>query len=102
MARLWLSLSVYQLKTSISLSLLVGVTGISAGVMYQHKAIAQVSQRSLSQPASEVAPVNSPKPTQSKKSANQRKQPVAEEFPQNPLEITQPDPLIPYDYKIVP
>jgi len=99
MVRLWLSLSVCQLKRRISLSLLAGVTGISAGVLCQHEAIAQISPRSLPQPASKVAPVNSPEPAQSKKSANQRKQPIAEEFPPNPLEITQPDPLIPYDYK---
>ncbi|PZV08664.1 MAG: hypothetical protein DCF22_19795 [Leptolyngbya sp.] len=124
MVRLWISLTLYQLKTRISLRLLAGVTGISTSVLLcqQTEAIAQVSQLSLPQSSPELlapasptqslpstiqptsaAPVNptapAPKPTQSKKSVDKRKQPVVEEFPPNPLEITQPDPLIPYDYK---
>lgn len=98
MVWLWLSLSVCQLKRRISLSLLVGVTGISAGVLCQHEAIAQISQQSPAELVPKSAPAN-PKPSQSKQSPDKRKQPIAEEFPSNPLEITQPDPLIPYDYK---
>ncbi len=89
-----------RLKTRISLSLIVGVSGISAsiGLFQQSNAIAQTSQPSLSQPAPESAPAP-PRQTPSKKNADPRKQAVAEEFPPNPLEITAPDPLIPYDYK---
>ncbi|MCY7394198.1 MAG: tetratricopeptide repeat protein, partial [Leptolyngbyaceae cyanobacterium CAN_BIN12] len=74
------------------------MTGISAGVLCQHEAIAQISQQPPPELVPKSAPAN-PKPSQSKQSPDKRKQPIAEEFPSNPLEITQPDPLIPYDYK---
>jgi hypothetical protein len=95
----WMS----QLNIRVSLSLLAGVAGISlSGLLGQQDAIAQmiaqVSQQSTSELAPKSAPAN-PKPIQSNKSPDKRKQPVAEEFPPNPLEITAPDPLIPYDYK---
>ncbi len=89
-----------QLKTRIFLSLIVGVSGISASIvlLQQAAAIAQTSQLSPPQLTPEAVPIT-PKPTPSKKSLDKRKQPIAEEFPPNPLEITDPDPLIPYDYK---
>ncbi|WP_171572447.1 tetratricopeptide repeat protein [Leptolyngbya sp. Cla-17] len=123
MVWLWKS----QLKAGIFLSLIVGVTGINTSILllfWQTDAIAQISQLSLPQntpesispasptqslppsiqttpaaPVNPPAPANPPKPVPSKKPADTKKQPVAEEFPSNPLEITQPDPLIPYDYK---
>ncbi len=94
MVRLWTS----QLKIRIALSLIVGTTGISTNVLLPTDAIAQTSQLSPPQLTPEAVPTT-PKPTPSKKSLDKRKQPIAEEFPPNPLEITAPDPLIPYDYK---
>jgi tetratricopeptide (TPR) repeat protein len=55
-------------------------------------------------PISKPTPANptqvNPKQGQEQtKPPTQRKQPPAREFPPNPLEITAPDPLIPFDYK---
>lgn len=100
MVRLWTSQLRSQSRVRISLSLIAGMTGIGTGaLLFQPTdAIAQVRQLSLPQTNPEAAPVT-PKLAQSKKSSNKQKQPIAEEFPPNPLEITAPDPLIPYDYK---
>jgi tetratricopeptide (TPR) repeat protein len=90
-------LGIEKLQMRGSFTLLLAVLGISvsAALLQKQDAIAQVSQLSQFQ----TTPANSTKLAQAQKPAEKRKQPLAEEFPPNPLELTQPDPLIPFDYK---
>ena len=52
------------------------------------------SSEPQSPPETQTPPTKQPQKAEDKK-----KQPLPNQFPPNPLEITEPDPLIPYDYK---
>lgn len=75
----------------IATIVLLGGMGVGAG-----RAIAQppaVPDQAVPKPEQKPAAQSQPD------AAKPRKAPLPDKFPPNPLEITEPDPLIPYDYK---